>query len=80
MKTFSLLIVKMGETLHNAEAAHLTITTTEGQITLLPHHAPLVTPVEPRTITVRTPDGTDRTMRGGRGILEFADNSCTVLL
>ena len=50
-----------------------------GYLGMLRNHAPLVTTLVPGTLTWRRPDGTQRTRRIGRGLLEVWHNRVTLL-
>lgn len=50
-----------------------------GYVGFLSRHAPLVTTVQPGTLTWRTPEGQRRTVRIGAGLLEIIKNRLTIL-
>ena len=50
-----------------------------GYLGILYHHAPLVTTLQPGTLTWRRPTGDTLTLRIGEGLLEIARNTLTVL-
>ena len=50
-----------------------------GYLGILHNHAPLVTTLQPGTLTWRRPNGQSRTQRIGSGLLEIVSNRCTVL-
>ena len=50
-----------------------------GYLGILRNHAPLVTTLKPGTLTWRRPDGDQRTVRLGRGLLEVQRNHATIL-
>ena len=81
MKSFSLTIAKVGELLFEGEADSLTITTADGQLTILADHQPYVTPTVPGTAVVYD----DKEHRhdielSHPGVLEISDNQVTVIL
>lgn len=63
------------------EAAALNVKTTSGEITLLNHHRPLITVLEPGTATITMPDGGRRELPLGGGFLEMGTgNTLSVLM
>ena len=50
-----------------------------GYLGILRHHAPLVTTLQPGTLTWRRPTGETQTRRIGSGLLEIINNQLTVL-
>ena len=49
--TFHLTIASVGETRFDGAAVSATLPTTAGEVTVLPHHEPLVSTLKPGTIT-----------------------------
>ena len=78
--TFHLVIASVGETRFDAPALSATIPTTGGEITILAHHAPIVTTLKSGTITVRAPSHEPKTFDIENGILEVSGNRAVVLL
>ena len=79
LSTFHLIVASVGETLFDGAALSATIPTTAGEITVLPHHEPLVATLKPGTITVRESLGNkDISVEGG--VLEISANRAIVLL
>lgn len=83
--TFHLIIASVGETQFDGPALSATIPTTGGEITILPHHEPLVATLKAGSITVRLP-GQGETLGGPKdfpvtsGVLECSGNRVVVLL
>lgn len=77
--TFHLIIASVGEGLYDGAALSATIPTTAGEITVLPHHEPLVATLKPGTITVRESLGNKEIPVEG-GVLEISGNRAVVLL
>jgi len=50
-----------------------------GYLGMLKNHAPLVTTLQPGTLTWRRASGERRTRQVGTGLLEIAHNRCTLL-
>jgi len=72
-------IAKVHENVFAGEAVSVTLKTTEGEITILPSHEPLVANLIPGAVTVRTKDGPQKFEIDG-GVLEVSNNQVTVLL
>lgn len=62
------------------EVARVTLPTREGQITVLEHHQPLISVLNPGAMTIVTAAGklVEREIEGG--IMEVADNRAQILL
>jgi len=61
-------------------AVSATLPTAAGEITVLPHHEPLVTTLKPGVITVRTSIEEPKTFDVESGVLEMSGNRAVVLL
>lgn len=73
-------IAKVHENLFAGDAISVTLTTTEGEVTILPNHEPYVANLKNGVITVRTKmEGAQRFEIEG-GVLEVSNNQVTVLL
>ena len=77
--TFHLIIASVGESRFDGAALSANIPTTAGEITVLPHHEPLVATLRPGTITVRESLGTKEIPVEG-GVVEISGNRAVVLL
>jgi F-type H+-transporting ATPase subunit epsilon len=77
--TFHLIVASVGEARFDGAALSATIPTTAGEITVLPHHEPLVATLKPGTITVRESLGNKEIPVEG-GVLEISGNRAVVLL
>ena len=80
VNTFHLVIASVGETRFDGAALSATLPGEAGELTVLPHHEPLVTTLRSGHITVRTGEGEAKTFDIGSGVLEFAGNRGVVLL
>ncbi|OGG45527.1 hypothetical protein A2673_00760 [Candidatus Kaiserbacteria bacterium RIFCSPHIGHO2_01_FULL_50_13] len=78
--TFHIIIASVGETLFDGVALSATFPGSDGELTVLPHHEPLVTTLNGGTITVRTQSEEPREFPVRSGVLEFSGNTATVLL
>ena len=78
--TFHLVIASVGETRFDGAAVSATLPTTAGEVTVLPHHEPLVSTLKPGTITVRKTLGEPEQIQVESGVLEVSNNRVVVLL
>lgn len=72
-------IARVHENLFSGEADSLTIPTTEGEVTILPNHEPLVTTLKPGTAVVSL-EGEKKEFDVVDGVLEVSSNQATVIL
>jgi F-type H+-transporting ATPase subunit epsilon len=78
--TFHLTIASVGETRFDGAAVSATLPTSAGEITVLPHHEPLVGTLKSGTITVRKTLGEPEQFQVESGVLEVSNNRVVVLL
>lgn len=78
--TFHLVVASVGETRFDGAALSMTIPTTGGEITVLPHHEPLVATLKEGTIIVKATLGEPQTFEVKSGVLEISGNHAVVLL
>jgi F-type H+-transporting ATPase subunit epsilon len=78
--TFHLVVASVGETFFDGAALSATLPTQGGEITVLPHHEPLVSTLKAGKITVRTTIDQPREFTVESGVLEVSDNRAVVLL
>jgi len=78
--TFHLTIASVGETRFDGAAVSVTLPTTAGEITILPHHEPLVATLKAGTMTVRTSGDAPKEFPIESGVLECSGNRAVVLL
>lgn len=77
--TFPLTVLSAEQRLYRGTAASVTIPTEDGEITVLPHHAPLVANLHAGELIIRHADGEELLFVGG-GVVEFTPgNECRVL-
>ena len=72
-------IAKVGQSLFGGEARSLSIPGSEGDMTILPHHAPLITALRKGTVTVTTESET-QSFEIEKGLVEISNNEVIVLL
>ncbi len=72
-------IAKVGASLFDGEAKSLSLPGSEGDMTILPHHAPLITALKSGTVTVVTTEGSQE-FQVEKGLVEVSSNEVIVLL
>lgn len=77
--TFHLIVASVGETRFDGAAVSVTLPGIAGEMTILPHHEPLVTPLRAGRITVRETLG-EHVFEIESGVLECSGNRVVVLL
>lgn len=75
-----LTVAKVDEVLFKGEAASLSCKGDSGDLTILPHHAPLVTPLKKGELKIVDAEGKETRIFAESGILEVANNEATVIL
>lgn len=76
----NLHIAKVNSVLFEGEAESVTVPGSDGEMTILGHHEPLITTLKEGTITVR-PNGSDaQTFDIKNGIVEVSNNKAVVLV
>lgn len=76
----NLTIAKVDEVIFKGEAISLSCSGVMGDLTILPHHAPLVTPLKQGEIVAIDKDKNEIRVSIEGGILEVAGNEVTVIL
>ncbi len=79
-KIFRVTVSRVDGALFDGEAVSLTVPGSEGEMTLLPDHMPIISVLKAGTVTVRKADGASETFIVDRGTLEVHGNHATVLL
>lgn len=80
MNTFHLVVASVGETKFDGAAISATLPGSDGELTILAHHEPLVTTLKPGTITVREAVGEQKRFEVESGVVEVSGNRAVVLL
>jgi F-type H+-transporting ATPase subunit epsilon len=78
-KTFTVTIARVNEQLFNGLAYSITVPGSEGELTILADHEPLVSLLKTGTITVRKDEATEK-FQIEKGLLETSNGQVTVLL
>ncbi len=78
--TFHLIVASVGETFFDGAATSATFPTSAGEITVLPHHEPLVSTLKAGKITVRTTVEEPKHIQVEGGVIELSGNRAVVLL
>lgn len=77
--TFKLTISKVNEQLFSGDALSVNVPGTEGEMTILANHEPLITMLKRGVITVKT-DMEPKTFTIEKGLLETSNGQVTVLV
>ena len=77
--SFKLTIAKVNEQLFSGDAISVNVPGTEGEMTILAHHEPLITMLKKGIITVRDGENT-KTFSIEKGMLETSNGQVTVLV
>jgi F-type H+-transporting ATPase subunit epsilon len=80
MKTFTLTIARVDGPLFAGEVKSVVLPGSDGEMTILPDHTALITPLRTGTLTVTEADGSTRTFPVTTGTLEVSANRATILL
>lgn len=79
-KTLNLTIARVDAPVFAGEVASVTVPGSEGEMTLLADHTPLMSALKAGTITVRKADGSTEVFAVESGTLEVSQNQVTILL
>lgn len=79
-KTLQLTIARVDAPVFSGAVVSVTVPGSEGEMTLLADHTPLMSALRAGTITVRKEDGTSEEFAATGGTLEVSQNQVTVLL
>jgi F-type H+-transporting ATPase subunit epsilon len=72
-------IVTPEKTVLKEEITEVTVPTQEGEVTILPHHAPLVSTLKPGVLTLKKQDGSTDVAFVAGGFLEVLRNKVVIL-
>ncbi len=78
--TFHLVIASVGESVFDNRAQSVIVPGTAGQMTILPHHEPIVTTLNKGVITVKNQSGVVEKFDIEGGVLECSVNRVVILL
>ncbi len=78
--TLHLIISSVGENLYDGPALSATLPGSGGEMTILPHHEPLITTLKKGTITVAIPNAGEKEFRIESGVLEVSGTRAVVLV
>lgn len=79
-KTLHLVISSIGENLYDGPALFATLPGSAGEMTILPHHEPLITTLKAGNITVAVPHADQKTFTIEGGVLEVSGTRAVVLV
>jgi len=74
-----LTITRIDGPVFNGMAYSVTVPGNEGEMTVLPHHEPTVSPLQSGTITVSSQKG-EETFNLDEGLLEVSNNTVSILI
>ncbi len=77
---FKLTVAQVNKSLFSGEVTQVTCPAEMGDVTILSHHAPLVTPLRAGELRIVDNAGVVTTIPVTSGILEVGSNEATVLL
>ncbi len=78
--TFHLSVASVGETHFDGHAISVTLPGESGELTILAHHAPIVTTLKAGTIAISGETEISKDIHIDGGVLEVANNRAVVLL
>ncbi|MFZ2887275.1 MAG: F0F1 ATP synthase subunit epsilon [Minisyncoccia bacterium] len=78
--TLHLVISSVTENLYDGPAISATLPGSAGEMTILPHHAPLVSTLKAGKIIVRIPNAQAREFHIDKGVLETSGEYAVVLV
>lgn len=79
-KLLQLTIARVDGPVFSGEVTSVTVSGTEGEMTLLAHHEAIISALTAGTITYRLPEGEEVSHEIASGTLEVRDNVATVLI
>ena len=77
--TLRVTLARIDGPLFDGDAISVTVPGVEGEMTILPHHEDLISPLKKGVITVKTADG-EHFFEITKGTLEVSNNQATVLI
>ncbi len=80
MKLLNLTITKVDEPVFDAEVVSVTVPGSDGEMTLLANHAPIISPLKAGVLVIKREDNSEETINIASGTLEMSDNHATVLI
>jgi len=79
MSHLSLEIISMYRKVFAGNAVAITVPGVEGELTILPHHIPLITPLKAGEIKIREEDGKEKFLAIGNGFLMVESDKVSIL-
>jgi F-type H+-transporting ATPase subunit epsilon len=79
MSQISLEIISMDRHVFDGDVASITVPGKDGELTILPHHIPLVTPLKAGEIAIKEMNGGAQYLAVGSGFLIVAQDKVTIL-
>lgn len=78
--TFHLTIARVDGPVYDADAMSVTVPGTEGDLTVLAHHEPIITPLKKGVIVVKRDDGELESFEVESGTIEVSNNRVSILI
>ncbi len=78
-RAFHLTIASPSEVFFDGDASDVSLPASEGRVQILAGHEPLITTLRAGSLTYTTAD-TEKSMQIESGVVEVAENHCTILL
>jgi F-type H+-transporting ATPase subunit epsilon len=79
MSHLSLEIISMYRRVFDGNAVSITVPGTEGELTILPHHIPLITPLKAGEIKIKEEGGKEKFLAIGNGFVMVENNKVSIL-
>ena len=79
-KTLNLNIARVDGSLYAGSVVSVTVPGSEGDMTLLADHAPLMSVLRAGTVVVRPEEGEEQSFQVESGTIEVSNNQVTILL
>lgn len=79
-KTLRVTLAKIDGLVFDGNAFSVTVPGVEGEMTILPHHEALISPLKKGVITVKAEGGKEEFFEIEKGTLEVSGNQATVLM
>ncbi|MBI5400841.1 MAG: F0F1 ATP synthase subunit epsilon [Candidatus Yonathbacteria bacterium] len=77
---FKLIVAQVDKNLFQGEVAQVTCPGADGDLTILPHHSALVTPLRPGELKIVDDKGVETRIPVASGVLEVGGNEATIIL
>jgi F-type H+-transporting ATPase subunit epsilon len=79
MKKFLLEIISLEKHVYDGQVVSVTVPGVEGELTILPNHMPLLTPLRSGEIVIRDPEGGQKYLAISKGFVTVEEDKVTIL-